>query len=163
MVVLGREDVDARGGPNLVANAGFGGGRRDWSAAVQRGKYRHAIDETESHGGKRSARIVCDEGGRAMWRQVIPVKNGERYHFSAWVKAEGKPPSVTILWVHQGPTHRTGKLVYLDANVEGKWQQYIVPELVAIEDRLTIFLMSDGRGTMWFDDVRLVRIRQMSK
>jgi len=161
MTVLGRTDVDRNGGPNRVANAGFEAGRRDWSAAVQRGKYRHAIDETESREGKRSARVVCDEAGRAMWRQVVPVEKGQRYHFSAWVKAEGKSPGVLILWLHQGPTHRTGKLAYLDANVGGRWQQYIVPELIAIDDRLTVFLMSDGPGTIWFDDLRLVKVQQM--
>ena len=160
---LGRADVDEEGGKNLVSNPGFEAGRRNWLATVQRGKYDLSIDEAESLSGQSSAKIACAEPGRAMWRQVIPVEKGEKYHFTVWVRAERKPPGTTILWLHQGPTHRTGKLVYLDAEVEGQWQKYIVPEITTIQDTLTIFLMGDGPGTIRFDDAALRKINAGTK
>jgi hypothetical protein len=153
----GKTDVDEQAGKNLISNAGFEEGDKDWFLDVQSGKYELVIDKTQSHEGRASAKVVCVEPGRAMlWSRAAPkIGIGKKCYFSIWVKAEGKPAGTTIAWLHQGPTHVTGKLLYLDADAEGKWRKYIVPDLTTIEDTVPISLMSDGKGTIWFDDLVL--------
>jgi len=143
---------------NLVPNAGFEAGQEGWRMPVQRGRYEHSIDTHQFHSGTRSAKITCMAPGRAMWHRDLPVERGSRYRFSAWVRAAGKKPGTTILWVHQGPTHRTGQLLYLDDEVDGEWQKYVVPQFTAIQDHVALFLMSDGKGSIWFDDIELVKL-----
>ena len=156
--VKGRSDVDAPLPHNVAVNPGFEDPDKGWQPSVQRGRYELAVEENGGRDAGKCAKIDCTEPGRAMWQQIVPVDRGEKYYFSAWVKAEAKPAGVTILWLHQGPTHRTGKLLYLDPEVDGAWRKYIVPEIVAIEEKIQIFLMSDGAGTIRFDDIVFRRI-----
>ncbi|MBI3920546.1 MAG: DUF4838 domain-containing protein, partial [Armatimonadetes bacterium] len=158
-VLLGKTDVEEPGKTNLLSNPGFEEGQRSWSPVVQRGRYDLLID-TSSHSGRGSARAFCVESGRAVWQQVVHVEKGTKYHFSAWAKAEGKPPGTTLLWLHQGPSHLTGKLAYLEAEAEGQWRRYIIPEITTLDDTLTVFLMSDDLGTIWFDDLVLQQIEK---
>ena len=143
---------------NLISNPGFEDGQKGWSYDLQRGKYEFTLDQAEAHGGSASAKLLCVEPGRAMLWNSVPAEKGKKYYFSVWVKAVGKPAGTTIVWLHQGSTPATHRLLFLDADAEGKWRQYVIPEMPAIEDSIPISLMGDDKGTIWFDDVVMRKI-----
>lgn len=59
------------------------------------------VDTTVSHGGRASIRfepdLAKDTNGLARLYQLVKVKPGHRYRFTAWIRADGLEPSVETL------------------------------------------------------------------
>ena len=154
---------------NAIGNGGFERGQAGWGKSIMQGKFDFAIDSTESHNGQRSARLSCSElvaqgppeslqsGAWGRWyRTGVRVEKEEPYRFRVWVKTSPDFAGTVKIFLtgDKQVSTRTGEML----NTQGIWRELIVDEFVPREDEAGIYLnVYDSMGTVWFDDVELVR------
>jgi hypothetical protein len=152
---------------NLVSNPGFeqdanGDGLPDgWS--LPEGMV--AWDDAAKHGGGRSLRFTnASKETYRLITQELPLKPGQRYHFSAWVRGEnvrdGDPwndgAGICMEW-HDAQGKWLGGSYPSCSTGTFDWAQVSetagpLPEGVA-GGHVVLYLRRSNTGTAWFDDV----------
>jgi len=133
-----------------------------WSAWGVDEQHRMAVQEGAAHSGRRCARCDVAPGARATWVKYwqgsTPVFPGEKYRFTAWVKAENVKGRAG--WY----VHVDGERPLMVNRVEG-WDGTYDWRKVTIEfeapDGASEFSCGTvlyGTGRAWYDDAKLERI-----
>ncbi len=111
---------------------------------------RWGVDNTVSHSGKRSLRIV---GKKDLWELQaasvrFSVEAGKPYTLSAWMKSDLPDLPVTM---------KLDNVAKRQFTIDKTWKRYIIENVVPAgnsNSRCIINNDSDG-GTLWIDDVQL--------
>jgi len=124
-------------------------------------------DAREKHSGKRSIAIGLNQI-MGCFQQGIPVKAGERYRLTVWVKQESdKGASVRVRWTGPGGWRDEGlnRVPWVDLNLEpGRkgWHRlqasFSVAEGVTGANVLLIASRQKEGEMTWFDDIRMEKI-----
>jgi len=123
----------------------------------------YSRDESVAHTGKASLRYVnIDPKRYLLCGQPVAVKAGHRYRFSVWVKTQnltgqGTGATICLEWQDKAgkwlggsyPDGRKGTCNWTKVKGEA-----VVPE-EAGSCTLTCYVRRGGKGTAWFDDVKL--------
>lgn len=152
---------------NLVKNPGFeevdeAGRPVAWRCSPQV----YAIDEQVRHSGRRSLRFHnMDPGRYELCSQQVPLKPGNLYEFSVWVKTEGirgKDSGATICIEWWGKDHKyLGGSYPRGVKGDTDWTRVrgiggrVPPD--AVSCNITVYVRKGMVGTAWFDDVELKR------
>ena len=153
-------------GPNLIENASLeeieNGLPKGWKQSIWSGKPIFSIEEQMARSGDRCVKISSSDGADASWSFPVQLKPNTDYLLSAWVKTdevaagglgaqlnlhelqfEGKTDSIrgTHDWTHLQSEFNSGPRSKLLVNLLfGGWGR--------------------ATGSAWFDDVKLVEIKQ---
>ncbi|HOZ48761.1 MAG TPA: DUF6067 family protein [Candidatus Hydrogenedentes bacterium] len=152
-----------------LANTGFEEGLdapTQWLTADTDASHRMSLERGHAHGGEVCARCDVDAGAEPSWvkyyQNRIPVRVGERYRFTAWVKGEGVEDKAG--WF----VHVDGAEPQLVNRVEGLNGDFDWHE-VAIEfdvpeggQFFTCGTVLRGSGRAWYDDAGLERMTEDS-
>ncbi len=141
-----------------LQNPGFEG-PGGWDAASTSAAHRMAIQEGGAYKGERCARCEVDPGASPEWvkygQSGLPVAEGQRYRFTAWVRAEGVVGNAG--WF----IHVNGDRPQMVNRVEG-WDGSFDWREVAIEfdvpeggRSFACGTVLYGTGTAWYDDAKL--------
>ncbi|MFA5156293.1 MAG: carbohydrate binding domain-containing protein [Candidatus Omnitrophota bacterium] len=145
-----------------IPNGDFEDGQQKWALQAWKGKSRASIDSSVRHSGKFSVKIQGgpDEGwgsvGVAVQSPNFTLKPEYKYKFSAWIKTKdvGNSAFVRIKVKYEGGDdgyfgtdglYGTGDWKQVEVVFsprEGNTVQYLDAQLV-------------GKGTAWFDDIKL--------
>ncbi|MHC4460698.1 MAG: glycoside hydrolase [Planctomycetota bacterium] len=150
-------------GENLLTNGDFEQGLSGWNKLWTRtpgGK--SVIDTRLSHGGQRSARI--EHSGQRDWsfhqERLLPVKPGQIYELSGWVRVEGEGTTTLSVTLHGANDQVMDWSFGADsAQATDKWHKlhsrFIVPS-----GAKTILprLIGDGPASVWLDDATLMLV-----
>jgi hypothetical protein len=154
---------------NLVENGGFEldllNGGFDWRCSSRADASLSALS-TQAHSGARSLRITfaADQLTEAPIRQLVPVKPGKSYKFSAYAKAEWLR---TVSGVRLRVFDELNEIEYaLTDEVSGStdWTKLETTFTTApVTSLLTITVVrspgnSSIHGTLWLDDVSLTEV-----
>lgn len=137
-------------------NPGFEEGTVGWFTGVDRGEYVFLVDEKEAHTGVKSGKIICKKPGLGRWAQFEAVQKGKKYSLSVWVKASGKVNGVLCIYQGSNKSHTRNSMTKF-GDTKGRWTNYVIPEITAVSNTMLIFLEHQGGGTVWFDDVELIK------
>lgn len=175
---------------NLIRNSGFEEGLGDWETSFIDGRSLVTVDDKGVRGGKKSARIDFsnvdtsrissagangDFSGYALWQcERNKLKPGSRYLLRFWFRAKdyavdgAKAP--LALYCDSNLVGRDGKTFLESPHVTGEWQcaRFL---LEAEGPDLGLYfpcLKNTGaksilNGTLWLDDVLLVRLSMKAK
>jgi len=143
---------------NILANPSFEESS-DISAAFWDKDYGQMTGEYEyhvagnAHTGDKCLAITGTVAGMARWYiQDVYLVEGAGYHLSCWVKTEGTGVSGTVNFPDGGVTVSFGQTptwTYID--------RYFMADSTSRE---AIFLVSNGLGTVFFDDISIEMIQQ---
>lgn len=147
---------------NEIVNGSFEQGLEGWNPVWARsGDIRAELDTASPHGGRQAVRIVhtgAEDWSLAQARRV-PVKPGDIYEMSGWVRLEGEG-NATLCVVLYGAENKVLDWSYggRTASVSDGWRELrtrfvIPPEVVEIWPRL----IGNGPATVALDEVALVR------
>ena len=163
--LLGLEHLNGDSGhSNVLKNSGFekGGSQpKHWTThSGPSANVNFIWDHQVSNSGSRSVAILNRSDGPAMWRQTVPVKAGELYTFSGYVKLRRVKAdafcTLEVLFLDAAGKHLVkehllehhGTIDWLfDIPHEKKFRA--PPDAVSAE----INLKSKGEGRAWFDDL----------
>jgi len=156
----------AETGPLTVANPGFEEGAKGWpEASFKRFESLVEVDRQQAHSGNVCLRITSRRGTENAWlpQSVEGIQGGATYALRTWVKGDAKTvPSLAALKIEfltaQGE-RRSTRGVRRQPVLTGQWEQI---EVTARADddaaRAGIILQLFGNGTVWFDDVELIKV-----
>jgi len=130
-----------------------------------------------AHSGDHSVAIHIkenypDEKGQVSWMWVTTVRGvkvGETYRLSAWVKTQGLGLTPTILvqfkdasdrFLSRADTHSEFPITGTTDWSEVKTQFVVPPHTAHVKVRATVKAMDNKGGTVWFDDVSLIKVEQ---
>ena len=167
--------------PNVLPNGGFENDRTGWHPW---GQGKKDIDATGGRDGRAAARLESppvvrqahhalspSKGGekahmQAYEQAVLAVLPGERYYVEAWCKGaevtdNGGAYLMLVFQARRGDRWETVK----DGSCKSKvlkgttdWQRLAVHGTAPAEaERLVVQVVLNSHGTVWFDDVRLLR------
>ncbi len=116
--------------------------------------------ETQAvHGGRAAQKIQCTrfgEGGIQIRCGGIRVAAGETYTLQAWLRGEGIRRPV-LLCLRQHPSPYTRYLAQY-VRVSDQWRRFtVVGESTGSDEDCGIYLWYGSTGTLWIDDVSLLR------
>jgi hypothetical protein len=132
---------------------------------------RWRIVEAEGRNGSRCATVTNPgaEDGRSgnMHSPDIPVRAGERYLLSFWAKVKGTggsyPPHLYIEQLKADGTWAYPQVGIPTANGDRDWWQ--ISQRITVKPGTTFLRVYgniySGYGTLWVDDLRLVRLRDV--
>ena len=161
-------------GGSLVWDGGFerdalNGGFGWWQSPIAGASFE--FDANVAHSGSRSLRITFDGSANldfAHLRQLVPVKPGSRYHFSAYLRTDLISTNSGIyFWIYD-PRHQ-GSLDVATSNLVGShpWTLQELEFTTGPETRAVLIVLRRKpsekfdnliRGTVWVDDVSMVAI-----
>lgn len=150
-----------------IANAGFEKGKDNWSLQTWKGKSRVSINSQVRHSGKNALKIEGgpDEGwdsvGAAVQKPDFVLLPHYEYKLSSWIKTDKVENDafvrIKIKYKSGGEDYFKVTPVYETKDwtlVEAKF----TPKSENTVDYLSCQL--NGRGTAWFDDIKLEVIKQ---
>jgi tetratricopeptide (TPR) repeat protein len=153
-------------GDNAIVNSGFEqpllDAGFDWRRLPADHVYGH-VDGAVAHSGAHSLALLYDGQpvGDSGWQQLVPVREGTDYDFSAWVKSEellsSSGPRIFLVDAYTSavvfasddvldthPWHQLGGKVHVPAGTQVVWLKIArAPANTRI------------RGKVWFDDLEL--------
>jgi len=125
-----------------------------------------SIDSEVAHTGKYSARLDAELKARGVFYQDIPVKGGEVYTLRVWAKSKNLTGGAAIACDFAPVGAKPRYYLPLQKELGGTrdWTQVIMPDIVVPQGatKASISLIH-SRGTLWFDDVELIRGALVSK
>jgi len=131
-----------------------------------------SIDSQVAHSGKYSARLDTDlPEGRGAFYQDVPVKGGDIYTLRVWARsknlAHGKRGAFAAIACDFAPVGvKPRYYISLQKSLAGDkdWTEVVMRDIVVPEGatKASITLIH-SRGTLWFDDVELIKGRLVSK
>lgn len=151
---------------NLVVNAGFEqadaltGAAREWTP-----RYPHLthLDVGAGRGGGAALRIEDDDTGfipLAVNYSPTLTEPG-LYRLIGWVRVDGADPDLQArIYVEWERNKRYGGLIAPWTTVGAEWQELSIERRVTTEDLGTAYavVQVNGRGQVWFDDLRFERL-----
>jgi len=152
----------------VIFEASFNDGLGDWN---QHGEAEFAVDTAGPHSGKACARITVAPGTQLSYQQLNrsfqPVKPGDEFRVTLWIRAEGITESTgayAALQFLDAGGKRAGifhSKIGLDVGRAG-WEQLVI-EGKAPEGAVSgqVDLILHALGTAWFDDVRLEKTGEL--
>lgn len=152
----------------VMFEEGFEEGTGDWHT---RGDGEYDIEKPNAHGGLMCARVTVPEGTEPQWQQYYrdfePVKKGDEFHCTAWVRTEGITDgsgAYLALEYVGAQDARVGidhNIISLTNGAKG-WQELVVggkaPE-GTLKARINLVLNS--HGTAYWDDIKVERISRL--
>jgi hypothetical protein len=113
------------------------------------------------HSGQSSMRMESESAGLlpTLIQRRIPVVAGHTYRLSAWMRSDtpGVRARCYAEWVREGTFH-SAVLPWVEPGPAWSEQKVTFVTSPDPEGALYLVLQVDGRGRVWFDDVRLDRI-----
>ena len=147
----------------VLANPGFESAD-GWETVSVDAAHRMTIQDGGAHTGARCARSDVDPGAESTWvkfaQSGLPVAPGQRYRFTAWVKAENVAGKAGwFVHVNGDRPQMVNQLAGWDGAFD--WRE-VVLELEAPEGSrsFTCGTVLYGTGTAWYDDARLERVSE---
>ena len=156
-------------GPNLFPNPSFeavdGTLPKGWRVRHYQGEATHEVVAGEARGGSRSVRVRSERGADTSLCCDLPVRPDSRYRMSAWIKTENVKGALGgLMNVHQHQGRRTTTKPLGQASRD--WHRVSVEFESGEARELSFNLLFGGwglsTGTVWFDDVELVRLGGVS-
>lgn len=155
-------------GKASLINAGFEFVElKGWSLHVYGAKPELTLDTVIRHEGQQSLRVSATEPSDTALTQDIKVCVGQLYRLKLWVKTTNLDPNGAPTYgtcqlqmpnkhfITQGQNHRDNT----------NWTQETIFFYAPRQGRVRIALFfvgyGKGTGTVWFDDIRLERVRSM--
>lgn len=146
-----------------LTNTGFEQAAADapagWTPWGVDDQHRMSPDANVSHGGGRSARCEVDEGAEPSWVNYmqgdLPVAKGQKYRFTAWVKAEGVEGKAGW-YVHVDGDKP--QVVNQTVGWEGSfdWRRVVIDFTVPPGgQRFSCGTLLRGSGVAWYDEASL--------
>jgi hypothetical protein len=130
------------------------------------GRCAFAIDTSEHHSGRNSARIDCRQTvspasntyKRSAWGRFyqlnVPVKAGANYRLSVWVKTSRDFRGQVLVW-----SDSNGIAEGKSGSTDGEWRHVVLEDFQPKAGSAGIYLnLTDSAGTVWFDDARLEQV-----
>ena len=118
-------------------------------------------DNTNSHSGKYSGKITKTTAGGIYSRSTKPITISitapTKYRYSGWIYSNGPSTTIYFFMRRAGEVNYYTYLDFIGTFVKNKWV-YLEKEFTVPADAITLDLRIDnssGRGTVWFDDLRL--------
>ena len=159
---------------NLVKNPEFALGNPlpvDWShdaVAPESGVAFSVEDPKHSAVGKRCVKMHVPKGTPAQWRgwhQTVPVRPGQTYLASAWVKCKDVLDADVNLHVHRhtvdGSPSKEGLAVALGPALQGTADWTLLSGLIAVPEdtvSLSLHLTMNTAGTLWHGGVSVIGV-----
>lgn len=147
----------------VLANPGFESAD-GWETVSVDAAHRMTIQDGGAHTGARCARSDVDPGAESTWvkfaQSGLPVAPGQRYRFTAWVKAENVAGKAGwFVHVNGDRPQMVNQLAGWDGAFD--WRE-VVLEFEAPEGSrsFTCGTVLYGTGTAWYDDARLERVSE---
>ncbi len=152
--------------PLQVNDPGFEPGGKSWAMQTWKGKSKASIDFFTKHSGMASLKIAG--GTDKAWGSVgvgiqgkpgFVLKPGYQYKLSAWIKTKAVENSA---FVRIKATYKSGEAAYFET--EGAYGtkdwQLTSAEFSPREENVVDYLGCQlvGKGTTWFDDIKLEMI-----
>ncbi len=146
-----------------IANSGFEDGKAHWALQTWKGNSRVMLDKSTRHSGNKSMKITgaSEEGWKSIGvaiqsRPTFTIKPGNTYKLSAWIKAKDVENSA---FVRIKVKYDSGKSEYFATEgIYGTndWQ-YTEITFTTTEENKAEYLCAQlvGKGTAWFDDIKL--------
>jgi len=142
----------------------------DWPTSNWAGvPMKFSVDSQVAHSGKYSARLDAELPARGVFYQNVAVKGGEVYTLKAWVKsknlARGKAfAAITCDFAPVSAKHRCYHDLREEFEGDKDWTEVIMRDIVVPEGATKVSIaLIHSRGTLWFDDVELIRGRLVSQ
>lgn len=145
-----------------LTNGGFESGEpvpESWTPVLADADHRLALDHHVIHDGTTAARCEVDAGAAPAWvkylQQELAVLPGQKYRFTAWVKAVGVQGNAGW-YVHVNGAQ--GILLNQGAGSGGTydWRELTIDfEAPAGAQTLECGTVLNGTGTAWYDDASL--------
>ena len=185
-LLTGKNGIKETTGSNLVPNPGFEDGvpgrmPAQWQWQVRPHDTKAAIDTSVRYSGKQSVRVdgrgtTKDSSGQTLHPNFvsveIPVKTGETYRLTAWVKAD-QPDTAFVMM----PQSTVDNVYFWAKSINGKagtaWKEYeVIFKFPAPGDKdyrvqmKTVrvrFDIDQPKGTIWIDDVALQHATPMNE
>ncbi len=153
-------------GPNLIENASLeevrNGLPAGWTQSTWSGNPVFEIEESFARSGERCVKIHSEEGADASWSFHARLKPNTRYRLSAWIKTENIDAGGYGAQLNLHQLQHEGKTEAIRGTHE--WRQVTSEFDSGPHDTLLVNLLFGGwgraTGTAWFDDVRLVELRE---
>lgn len=156
--------------PNLVENNGFEApALTSWPLVWSRttGAIQATRDETEKHHGEASLKVTHsgDKDWAVSQNRQLPVRAGEIYNFTGWIKVE-KSSNAQFSLIARDAANQVRDWAFSQLNTKGThgWEylhrRFVVPPGVT---SLEFRFVGEGTGTAWFDDVELRRIGEVTQ
>lgn len=126
----------------------------------------YQVDDTVAHSGRRSLRYVNDDPNRyVMCAQDLPLKPGQMYEFSVWVKTKGiqgedTGATICLEWYGEDGKYLGGSY---PAGVKGDNDWTLIRAISgrvpagAVRCHVLCYVRRGMTGTAWFDDVEVKR------
>jgi len=130
-----------------------------------------SIDSQVAHTGKYSARLDAELPARGVFYQDLAVKGGEVYTLKLWAKSKNLAPgkknvfaAIACDFAPVGAKPRYYISLQKDLAGDKDWTEIAMRDIVVPQGatKASISLIH-SRGTLWFDDVELIRGRLVSK
>ena len=145
-------------GVNLLENGDFESGRAQpiaWGAVGARSSAR---DTQVAHGGSASGRLSTGAAeDDVYWRQPgLQLVAGGRYVLSGWVRAESQ--AVAMLGVDWEDANGGSQRIHRGIPADGQWYRVELEFVASGAARAAVMVGGRVQGSLWWDDVSLVRI-----
>ncbi len=128
-----------------------------------------ACNEEAAHTGKRGVSILeASDNMGAGWQyeKPIPVKSGEEYRLSGWIKSEAWGGNeIRIAWFEVKDRNLTWKSTASTKKVDGKCDWTYVESIVKVPENITFATIAAIRswkaeGSTYFDDISLEKLSE---
>ncbi|HKB38343.1 MAG TPA: carbohydrate binding domain-containing protein, partial [Gemmataceae bacterium] len=160
-----KEPVKPDGG--LLKNPGFEAGLEGWTTYIIGPPPRFEFDPHVVREGRQALRVTAAQPTDTGCYQEVMLKPGQWYRFSGWVRTRGLTPFGARLWGTFAICHAgSGVLIATGESHTGdtEWNEIIIQfqEPPDGATRICPALVGWGRarGTVWFDDLKLVEVSQ---
>jgi hypothetical protein len=146
-----------------IIDSGFERGKSNWILQAWKGSSKASFDSSIKHSGRTSLKIQGGPG--AGWESVgvgiqdkpnITLKPGYQYKISAWIKTQDVENSA---FVRIKIKYKNGKSTYFGTDESyGTREWKLIAETFSPREENTVEYLGAqlvGRGTAWFDDIKL--------
>ena len=163
-----------------IANSeGFERGFNGFNQHSVTGTLNFGLDQEHKHGGNIAAKVSSSTSTARGWlKKTFPIEGGKKYLLRVWTRGEkllgagaglrGKlyNSANKYLPMEDNPflANRVGDLVFFKLNGSYNWRQaggWFDTPLDA--KTITIDLMLEGSGTVWWDDLTLEQVEEISQ
>jgi len=154
--------------PSAEADHNRDGGPDGWTASAFQSPAQLAWDDSVAHAGRRSLRIRDSAAEGAEWQDHTgrwisarrkKVTPGQTYTLGAWIRTDGITgyASARIAWWQDGHWLAENRTEPVGGTTD--WRHMTVTaKAPAKATEAQVYLgLANSKGTVWFDDVRLVR------
>jgi len=160
--------------PSAEDDCNRDGGPDGWTASAFRSPARLAWDDAVAHSGRRSLRISDSAAEGTDWNQYTGrwistarknVAAGQTYTLGAWIKTDGVTGSASarIAWWQDGHWLAESRTENVRGTTDWRHMTVTVKAPAKATEAQVYLGLSNSKGTVWFDDVALVRGKDLPR